>query len=301
MRKKKIAFLWFGINGRYGVWRDGLWKAMKHIEKVHDVKYFDPTDDFESWNPDIILFWEALCTSQSKDKEMWDKVVRSPFKKALLFAGGPIKAEWAKPFDHIFVESKINADEFNALGITNSTAFGINEEIFYPKNLEKKYLGMHHGTCASWKRQWLIGEAIGDKGIVVGRYQDTDSYPFNRCKELGTTVLDEKTPEEISDLLNQSFTCLQTSDYWGGGQRCTLEALACNVPVVCMTDSPKNREYVEESGCGIVTDPTPQDISRASVIAQSTNWGNKGRDYVMSKWTSKHYADNLLAWINNCY
>jgi hypothetical protein len=68
-----------------------------------------------------------------------------------------------------------------------------------------------------------------------------------------------------------------------------------------MTDSPKNREYVEESGCGIVTDPTPQDISRASVIAQSTNWGNKGRDYVMSKWTSKHYADNLLAWINNCY
>jgi glycosyltransferase involved in cell wall biosynthesis len=99
-------------------------------------------------------------------------------------------------------------------------------------------------------------------------------------------------------LLNQSFTCLQTSDMWGGGQRCTLESLACNVPVVCMTDSLKNREYVEESGCGLVTEPNAQDISRSALICKSTDWGTRGRDYVLSKWTARHYADNLLEWIN---
>lgn len=294
----RIAFVWFGITGRYGVWKDGLWRAMKHIEEVHEVKYFEPSDDIESFNPDVILFWEALCTSQSKDKDMWDRVVNLPYKKALLFAGGPIKAEWATPFDHIFVESKINSDEFTALGIPHSTAFGINEEIFFPKVKNKKYDGIHHGTCASWKRQWLLGEAIGSRGVVVGRFQESDPSPFTRCREMGVTVLDEKTPEELSDLINESFTCLQTSEYWGGGQRCTLEALACNVPVICMTDSPKNREYVEESGCGLVVEPTAQAISTAVEIAKATDWGTRGIDYVKSKWTSRHYADSLLSWIN---
>lgn len=156
---------------------------------------------------------------------------------------------------------------------------------------------MHHGTCASWKRQWLVGESIGSKGIVVGRYQETDPTPFKRCKELGVTVLDEKQPEEIRTLLNQSHTCLQTSEYWGGGQRCTLEALACDVPVICMTDSPKNREYVEESGCGLVVEPNAQNISDAVHIIKATDYGTRGSDYVKSKWTSKHYADNLLKWI----
>lgn len=297
MDKKRIAFVWFGISGRYEIWKDGLYRAMKRIEEVHEVKYFEPTDDIEAFNPDVVLFWEALCTSQSKDKAMWDRVVNLPYKKALLFAGGPIKAEWATPFDHIFVESKLNKDEFDALGISNSTAFGINEDIFYPEKLEKIYDGMHHGTCASWKRQWLVGESIGSKGIVVGRYQETDPTPFKRCKELGVTVLDEKQPEEIRTLLNQSHTCLQTSEYWGGGQRCTLEALACDVPVICMTDSPKNREYVEESGCGLVVEPNAQNISDAVHIIKATDYGTRGSDYVKSKWTSKHYADNLLKWI----
>ena len=43
----------------------------------------------------------------------------------------------------------------------------------------------------------------------------------------------------------------------------TLEAMACGVPVVCMEDSPKNREYVEESGFGKVVYPNKEEIKRA--------------------------------------
>jgi glycosyltransferase involved in cell wall biosynthesis len=296
MDRKHIAFVWQGISGRYGIWKDGLWSAMQMIEKTHDVTYHEPTDDIPE--DAIVLYWEAPCTILGKDSDNYKRIQNLPNKKALLFAGGRIEREWLNGFDWIFVESKINDEELNALDIPHSIAFGINEQIFYPEPLEKAYDGMHHGTCASWKRQWLVGESVGSTGLVVGRFQETDSTPFNRCKELGTTVLAEKQPEEIRTLINQSWTCLQTSEYWGGGQRCTLEALACNVPVICMTDSPKNREYVEESGCGLVVEPNAQSIRDAVAISKSTDWGTRGRDYVFSKWTSKHYANNLLKWIN---
>lgn len=292
----KIAFVWFGITGRYGIWKDGLWRAMKHIESIHTVTYHEPFDEIPK--DAIILYWEAPCTINGKDKETYLRIKNLPNKKALLFAGGPIRREWLDGFDHVFVESKVNSDELEALGISHSTAFGINEEIFKPQFKLKKWVGMHHGTCASWKRQWLLGEALGSQGMVVGRYQETDPRPFDECKKLGVTVLPEKQPEEVCELINQSSVCVQTSDVWGGGQRCTLEALACNVPVVCMEDSPKNREYVEESGCGAVTLPNARDIQRTVIVVASTDYGTRGRDYVMSKWTSKHYANNLLEWIN---
>jgi glycosyltransferase involved in cell wall biosynthesis len=271
---------------------------MKRIEEVHDVKYFDPAEDYMAFQPDVILFWEAPYTSQSPFRDVWNKVVKTPVRKALLFAGGPIKKEWVKDFDHVFVESKINKDEFDALGISNSTAFGINEEIMVPMKREKKYVGIHHGTCASWKRQQLVGESLGKDGLVVGRYQESDRFPFDECKRLGTTVLDEQQPEQIAELLNESIMCLQTSRADGGGQRCTLEAMACNIPVICTSDSPKNREYVEESGFGVVCAPDSPHIKLAIEEVKNREWGNKGRDYIMTKWTSKHYADNLLAWIN---
>lgn len=295
----KLAFIWDGITGRYGQWKDGLWKAMKILEKEYDVTYHEPMDEIPK--DAIVLYWESPITITSKLKEHYIRVQKLPNKKALLFSGGPIKKEWLEGFDHVFVESKCNADELTDLGVPHSTAFGINEEIFYPMKLEKKWWGIHAGTCASWKRQGFIGEALQHKGVVVGRVQENniDTFGFDRCRELGSTVLPEQIPEELAKLVNQSYVCVQTSALWGGGQRVTLEALACNIPVVCMSDSPKNREYVEESGCGLVCDPDPQKIANSVVTAMSTDWGTLGRDYVMGKWTSQHYADNINLWLKS--
>jgi glycosyltransferase involved in cell wall biosynthesis len=288
-----IAFIWQGITGRYGQWKDGLWLAMKHIEEKHNVSYHEPQDDIPS-NTDFVLYWEAPVTIMGKDAPNYRRVKDLPFKKALLFAGGTIQKEWVDGFDHVFVESKINKEEMDRLGIPNSTAFGINEEIFYPKQIQKTYDGIHHGTCASWKRQQLVGEALAGTGIVVGRGQETDQYPFRRCREMGCTVLDEQTPETVCELINKSHCLVQTSDFWGGGQRATLEAMACNVPVICMTDSPKNREYVEESGYGVVVEPDANKIRSAVDSIKMSPPKPIGRDYILSKWTSKHYAENIL-------
>lgn len=300
--KTKIDFFWFGIQGRYGVWRDGLWAAMKILEKEYDVEYKDPSID-EARPDSVVLFWEAPCSLLHPEYSIWFNKIRNlPNKKALLFAGGRIEKEWLEGFDHVFVESAINASELEMMEVPHSTAFGINTAIWHPgfTILGQRWSGIHHGTCASWKRQWLVGEALGDKGLVIGRGQTSDPYPFDRCRELGTKVLDEMEPMHLVSYMNSSDTCVQTSDYWGGGQRCTLEAMACGVPPIVMTDSPKNREYVEESGFGMIVEPDANKIREAVTYIQEHPEEfpkQKGIDYVKYKWSEEHYANNLKKWI----
>lgn len=288
-----IAFVWQGCSKPeiFNRWNDGLRQALRYLEDDYIIDFKEPWEDIDA---DVILYWEAPCTINGDNSEYYKKVMNNHGKKILLFAGGPLKKEWVTGFDLLCVESAINAKECDDLGISNITAFGINEKIFKPLKEPKKYLGIHHGTCASWKRQQLVGEALGKDGIVVGRPQETDQMPFNICRELGCTVLDQQSYEETSKLINQSLFLIQTCDFWGGGQRATLEAMACGVPVICMEDSPKNREYVEESGFGAVVYPNKEEIKKGVEILIADPLDPQiGIDYVKNKWTSKHYYEQI--------
>lgn len=298
--KGKISFVWQGISKPEirEHWKDGLYAAMQILEKEYEVEYCEPWDNMTG---DVILYWEAPITIRGQSANHYMNVMSKPQKKILLFAGGPLKKEWVKGFNLLCVESKINLDECNALGIPAMTAFGINDEIFKPKSMTKIYDGIHHATCASWKRQELLGEALRDKALIVGREQDNDRMPFEVARAYGATVMPEQSYEKVCDLINQSHVLVQTANEQGGGQRATLEAMACGVPVVCMTDSPKNREYVEESGFGAVVEPNAEAIRNAvSYISGYTKeWFEKGPEYIKSKWTACHYADALKKAINS--
>lgn len=289
----RIAFFWQGVSGRYGFWKDGLYSAMKHIEEKHEVRYIEP---WEEVMPDeIVLYWESACTINGKDGENYKRIQQLPNKKALLFAGGPVQKEWFFNFDHVFVEGEFNKQELYALDISCSIAFGVNEEIFFPEKQQKTIDGFMQATFAGWKRQGLFAEALGNKGVLCGRYQEEDQAAWLDSER--AFRLPELPAEAVSKLINASHTVVNTSAYWGGGQRCTLEAMACNVPVIVMSDSPKNVEFVAESGAGIVCDPNADSIRNA--MEQVKGKDMVGRDYIMSKWTSKHYADNLLKFIEN--
>ena len=308
MSKLRIAFVWTnGVRNkdRFNRWNDGLRAAMKIIEQTHEVTYHEPDEDLPA--VDWVLFWEAPCTHNSQENgASYRKMLKNPQKTALLFAGGPIKMEWIEGFDHIFWESECNGEEFEALGVSHSCAFGVNTDVFFPISLEKspkEFDTVTHGTCASWKRQWLVGEAIGEKALVFGQPQDSDPKPFDLCREYGATVLLEQSYRKTNKLINSAMVSVNCADEWGGGQRQTLEAMACGVPPVVMNDSPKNKEYVIDSGLGMICNPDRQAIHNA--VAESKKWQKQQRKelraYVLGKWSNIHYAQALLSVIEKDY
>lgn len=292
----KIAFCW--VNGtkprESGQWNDGLAAAMRIIEKEHEVTYHDQHST--TWeDADIILLWEAVCCAKGEYADFYNAIRKSNKRKILLFAGGPIEYLDAVGFDLYLVESEVNEKEFEALELPWLRAFGVNTAVMLPEPLEKKYEGFMQATFAEWKRHSLFANALGVSGCVAGRLQENDRQGYYDCQARGVTIFPELPAEKIAKLINESHVVVNTASYWGGGQRCTLEAMACNVPVVVMSDSPKNVEYVVESGAGIVCEPTPEAIREAIEIAKTKTGGY---EYVQSKWTEKHYAENILKAIN---
>lgn len=287
----RIAFVWQGVTERFSHWNDGLRQAMRIIEKTHDVTYYEPTDNIDA---DVVLYWEAPCTINGQHAQNYRRIQELQIPKALLFAGGTLVDAGLWGFNLFFTESAINDDEFRAKGLPYKRAFGVNDTVFKPIKQTKKYDAIHHGTCASWKRQGLLCTAIKSKALVVGQHQQSDPEPFNICQAMGSTVMGEQNYETVNKLLNQSRCLVNTADFWGGGQRATLEAMAVGIPVVVMEDSPKNREYVEESGCGIICKPEPLAIQKAVEDAKKIGYTQKSVDYIKSKWTAQHYADSLL-------
>lgn len=290
------------MNGRYGQWRDGLWAAMQLIEKDgHDVEYFDTTetDDIVPFRPDVVLYWEAPCTLNGKDGDNYRTVMALPFKKALLFAGGAVTRETCYGFDLYFVESRINEEEFEELGLPWKRAFGVNTEIFHPRKQPKVFDGFMQATYATWKRHGLFAAALGSTGACAGRKQDNDITPPMLCEKYGTLALPELSPDAIADMICASHTVVNTAEYWGGGQRCTLEAMACGIPPIVTWDSPKNCEFVKESGYGVIVEPDVVAIQDAVELLKQVIPSQHGVTYIQSKWTERHYADAILEGIKS--
>lgn len=293
----RISFIWQGFDGKYGTWNDGLYAAMKLIEKEHEVQYLDTTRlyEIEDFKPDFVLYWESPSTFAGKDRINYWNVQDLPYRKALLFAGGPVKAEWLEGFDLFFVESELNEQEFEALGKPWKRAFGVNTQVMQYQKQPKVFHGTMQATCASWKRPWLLAEALHDKALIFGRYQESDPIGFMRAREQNALVLPEQSAEGVASLLNASHTIVNCSEYWGGGQRCTLEAMACGVFPIVMDDSPKNIEYVRESGFGSIVKPEPQAIlDEVNRVLREGYDPHEGIKYIHSKYTEQHYADALL-------
>lgn len=284
----RIAFLWDGVSTNQHRFSDGLYLALKRMEVDNKIGYFEPEDrkGIDEFKPDVLLYWGALCENK---KEL---VTTYPYKKANCFAGGPIDSTNIHGFDLYFTESTVNEDEFKAFNKPYIRAFGINEKIFKPRKLKKRYTGIFLGAFAKWKRPDLFAASVGESGIAIGQHQVHEPGCYNVCKSWGVKVLEEVPRNDLVRYLNQSETAVNPADVWGGGQRMTLEAMACNVPPIVMSDSPKNMEYVKESGYGIICDPDIDQIKDAIEIAKKQK--PIGRDYILSKWTSKHYADNLI-------
>lgn len=281
----RIAFLWNGVTTHPH--DDGLGAALGILSTRHKVGYFEPSNwvDIKEFVPDRILYHAALTDPEC------DVVMDYPYKKALCFGGGSVEDRNIRDFDLYFVESEINEREFGDRGKKWMRAFGVNDSIFYPMKLEKKYDGCYAGAFAKWKRPELFAP-LGNKAIAIGQFQDVEIECYEICQQSGVDTKEYSSRYDVAVAINQSHAVVNPASFWGGGQRLTLEAMACNVPPIVLDDSPKNREYVNEAGFGLIVNPDFNSI-RDAIEDLKNNPMTGGREYVMSRWSSKIYAQKL--------
>lgn len=110
--------------------------------------------------------------------------------------------------------------------------------VFKPLNIDKKWDCIYPGRCTEgyWKRPELAIEAcrIAGKSLVMPGANLKRTY--NHVKIFNKWL----TPFELNIIYNQSRCLLITSNYKEMGPRVIPEAAACNIPIVCCSDSPAN-------------------------------------------------------------
>lgn len=289
----KIAFLApYNVDG-YELIDDGLGTALSILEDRHVISYLEPDNwnRIKDFNPDVLLHHGALTEDVCKI------VAEYPYKKALCFGGGPVTKENIVPYDLYFVESAINEQDFELLGKPWMRAFGINNGLFTPMKFEKKYDACFAGSFSRWKRPELIAP-LGKKLVAIGQFQEHEKECYEVCEKSGVSIHKTLERRYVAEFINKSHVVVNPANFWGGGQRLTLESMACDVPVIVCNDSPKNCEYVEESGFGLIVNPDFNSIKEAIENLKSDPMSG-GREYVMSKWSSASYAEKLEDGLNN--
>lgn len=295
----KLAFVWdFTVEPleAYG-WGDGLNAALNILAQKHGVIVNVIIDDnvdvihnrIKEFNPDVILGWGSL------DRPSFAGIREHKKPTALCFAGGPTDQENIDNFDIIFVENRVYYDSFDSRGYNTRIAFGTNEYLFQPMKLAKKFDGVYPAAFAGWKRHELFAKALGENGLAVGKILPNEPQPYMHCVDNKVTVMPQLPYRSLPYLYNQSHAAVITASSVGGSQRAVLEAMACNVIPIVMSDNEKCSEYVKESGYGIVCKPDVASIQNAVKTAKHDYSKFKlGREFILAKYSAEGYADKLF-------
>src|SRR3990167_3574443 len=291
-------------------WQDGLYWALSELGKKHEVHIVlcstEPTnyvrDNIHIWaernhsdvlrrviviNSDNILLWGQL---NQKIIEHLDT-----YKVGLCFAGGAEEHPLGKEYDIIFTENKYINQKFIDQGYNAKVAFGINTDIFKPYPQPKIFKALYPAVFGMWKRQDLFAQAFGKDGVCICRYQPHEPQCLQWAQDAGCmTVPIILSQSAMPYFYNASECIVSTATNDSGGQRTVLEAMACNVPVIVMSDNYKASEYIGESKFGDIAEPDPKDIK--NVFNQRNIYANS-RQYVLDNWTHLHYAKEIEKWL----
>lgn len=322
----RIAFVhdWEPDFEQEMTWKDGLAAAIQILSQRHDLRFYTMGKETTVWKhpffdiqvccesdvlkaavvdfkPDVILHW-ADCTRPNAKP-----LAELGIPMALCFAGGDPTGPTMQYFDHFFVESQVYREQFEVAGVSVSTAFGTNTEVFKPVLEMSKYFDtIFPATYCEWKRHYLYREATkGLRNVCCGfMYGTHERDCWEDTMKAGVLTLPHVSADALNLLYAASKVCVVTSKSSGGSQRTVLEAMAAGVPVVVTSDC-KGVEYVLDSftkgDAGWVVEPTPEAIRLGiDLCLDSPKTG--GPEYIQRWWTENHYADALergmLALIN---
>lgn len=298
MANDKVAFIWdFSVNpvDVYS-WNDGLNAALKLLSREYGKDIYTIVSDnpaeiyekIENINPDLILAWGSL------DRPSFAGLNNFSVPVGLCFAGGSTEHPHLDNFDIVFVESEVYFDKFKEQGVNVKRAFGTNDILFEPlEGVNKKFEACYPAAFAAWKRHNLFAEAVKNNGLAIGKFIPEEAHIIQDCVDKGVFVLPQVPYVVLPYIINQSHSVLITADSSGGSQRAVLEAMACNVQPIVMSDSDKNTEYVKESGFGQICDPNVESIREAIEKVKKTPYNERGREYIKANYSAAKYAEDL--------
>lgn len=254
--KKKILFV-YDMKAATP-WKDGLWAALKLLEKDYEITKLNINllvagFDADSGNDDFILGWGAF--DSRVDKKLQALVGRKT-PMGLCIAGTTNPPDrTAFNYDILFYETEWQKQN-DLKGVPHARyAFGVNTDIFHlPDQCERTpdceycpgnqkiwdYIGV--GSLSTWKRWEKIVSKDGLK-LVVGHYQvenEAESAEYSRWLVASDVMVsNEVEPEILAKLYHSSRICYMPSALPGGGERTVWEARACGLNVEVEEDNPK--------------------------------------------------------------
>jgi len=222
-------------------WRDGLWAAIKLLEKNHKVKWINlHNQKLKVAKKDFVLGWGAFGSPV-------DKAIKDlPNKKGLCIAGVNIEPPYSINYDVLFYETDWFRGHLKHPNVVK--AFGINTDIYYIKEPTKiKYDYISVGAFADWKRHDKIINKEGIR-IVIGEVQEDNLAESMRIiKKLvtnGVIVMPMQEPEFLAKLYRETEVAYIPANLHGGGERAVLEARACGCEVIVENDNAKLKELL---------------------------------------------------------
>lgn len=242
--ENKVKILFVFDHPHPEMWRDGLWRAMKELEKDFSITYRNlqnpgvDVDNFDDYN--FVLGWGGF--NSPVDNIMM--AVETKAKKGLCIGGNVFT--FHPGYDVLFYETEA-VRKFLQLKGNCVHAFGVNTEIYQVKQGEKLFDFLGVGSFSSWKRWEKMKERMGIR-MVIGEYQwnnETESMSIIRdMMEGGVMVSPMQNPEDLCNIYNMARNVYIPASLIGGGERAVLEARACGCRVEVENDNFKLQELL---------------------------------------------------------
>ena len=234
----------FVCDYKYEV-KDGLHMAVKRLGFDTYNLNSDNIPNFKDY--DFILGHGAFGSRV-------DILLQNLDNKKGLCIGGNVTKYNNQNYDIFFYETEWVREFLNLPEDKSIHAFGINEEIFYPRNKiipmgVSSYLFnyLSVGAFALWKNHNKIISKSGIRGVVgeIQKGNKEESYQIiNELLSNGVIVIPQQSTEKLAILYANTKTVYVPANIYGGGERAVMEALAMGC-LVEIEDNPKLQEVID--------------------------------------------------------
>ena len=214
---------------------------------------------------DFVLGWGAFNSPVDKWLQSYSRLSENSYT-GLCIAGNSFPPTGLENYNICFYETDWTLKEYLGPYINTHPgiktelvrAFGINSDIYkvIPDAI-KIWDWLTVGSFSLWKRHYLFKEKGGYK-LAIGEIQKENmSESIDIIGDLllnNIAVSDMIEPAKLAMIYNSADKTFVGANVNGGGERATLESLACGTPVEVEKDNPKLKELLTWKERGRVPD-----------------------------------------------